>query len=407
MYIICFLDRVNVTYAGLEMTKDLGFTSEIYGFGAGIFFVGYFLLEIPGTLIIERWSARGWIARIMISWGILAAAMGFIHTPRQFYVVRFLLGAAEAGFFPGIIVYLSHWFRAQDRAKTVALFMAAVPLANIIGSPVSGLLLGVNWFGLAGWRWLFIVEGAPAVILGIVTIFFLTDWPRQAAWLTPAEREWIQDELNSEKQAKEKMHSLSVLAALRNREVVLLAFAYFFIITSSLGLNLWLPAIVKNLSGLTNLQVTLVSSLPYCFGLMAMLTVGWSSDRTGERRWHTVVPMMVAFAGLVLAAVVQNNAVLAIAMFCVASAGLFSYFPSFWALPTGFLSGSAAAAAIGLINSIGNLGGFAGPYVVGYIKDATNSFMGGVLYLAASAIVAAALVLLLKDRREGRLMNDD
>ena len=396
VYIICFLDRVNVTYANLEMTRDLNFTSETYGFGAGIFFIGYFVLEIPGTMLVERWSARGWIARIMISWGVLATCMGFIHTAGQFYAVRFLLGAAEAGFFPGIIVYLSHWFRDEDRAKAVALFMAAVPIANIVGSPISGLLLGVNWLGLAGWRWLFIVEGGPAIIFGVVTIFYLTDRPSQAAWLSEDEREWLVEELRIERQRKSEARSLTVLESLRHRGVIVLAVAYFFIITSSLGLNLWLPTIVKSISGLTNFQVTLVSALPYCFGLIAMIGLGWSSDRTKERRWHTVAPMLVAFVGLVLSTLVSSNPFLAIAMFCVAAAGLFSYFPSFWALPTGFLSGSAAAASIGLINSVGNLGGFVGPFVVGFVKEATKSFTGGVLYLAGSALVAAVLVLMLR-----------
>jgi len=398
LYIINYLDRVNVSYAALEMTHDLNFTPEILGFGAGIFFIGYFLLEIPGTLLIELWSARAWLARIMITWGIVAVLMGFMQSATQFYWLRLGLGAAEAGFFPGIIVYLTHWFRYQDRAKAVALFMAAVPLSNFLGAPVSGLLLGVNWFGLAGWRWLFILEGAPAIVLGVVTIFYLTDWPLQAKWLAADEREWITKELEKEKEIKAAAHSVSVLQALKHREVVLLALGYFFIVTGLYGFNFWLPTIVKGLSGLPNLTVTLISALPYFVGFVALLIIGWSSDRTGERWLHTAIPMFVAGIGLLLSAMTQSIPVLAVLMFCIAAAGLYSFFPAFWALPTTFLAGSAAAASIGLINSIGNLGGFAGPYIVGYINEQTHSFIGGMLYLSLSAIVGAILILALRGK---------
>src|SRR5438876_20929 len=393
LFIIAFLDRVNISYAALEMTKDLGFTAEVMGFGAGIFFVGYFLLEIPGTLLVEIWSARGWIARIMISWGILAILMGFINTANQFYWLRFLLGAAEAGFFPGIIVYLSHWFRQEDRAKAISMFMAAIPLANIIGSPISGLILGVNWFGLAGWRWVFILEGAPAIIGGIVTIFYLTDWPHQAKWLPPAECDWITRELKREKQA---VHSYHMWEALRHRKLILLVVAYFFAATSAYGFVFWLPTIVKRASGVSNLKVTLIAALPYCFGLIAMLLLGWSSDRSGERRYHTALPMIAISLGLLLSGMLQNNVVMMVATLCLAAAGINGYLPVFWSLPRSFLTGSVAAVAIGLINSVGNLGGFVGPYVVGYVNSATNSFFGGLLYLSMSALVAACLILKLR-----------
>jgi MFS transporter, ACS family, tartrate transporter len=400
LYIINYLDRLNVSYANLKMTEDLHFTAEIFGFGAGIFFVGYFLLEIPGSLLVELWSARKWIARIMITWGIIAVGMGFINTKNQFYWLRLGLGAAEAGFFPGIIVYLTHWFRYQDRAKAVAMFMAAVPLSNFFGAPFSGLLLGVNWFGLAGWRWMFILEGVPAIVLGVVTFFYLTDWPRQAKWLAEDEREWITSELEKEKEIKQAAHSFRILEAFKQREVVLLALAYFLIVTGVYGFSFWLPTMVKSLSGLPILMVTLISALPYCAGFIAMQFVGWRSDRTSERRWHTAVPMLVGGVGLLLSALTQSIAPLAIAMLCVAAAGLYSYLPSFWALPTTFLTGSAAAASIGLINSIGNLGGFAGPYVVGYVNTATNSFFGGMLYLSLSAMAGAAVILSLRRARE-------
>jgi ACS family tartrate transporter-like MFS transporter len=400
LYIIAFLDRVNVSYAKLEMLHDLNFSEAVYGFGAGIFFFGYFLFEIPGSIIVEKWSARKWIARIMISWGILAVLMGFIHTETQFYGVRFLLGAAEAGFFPGIIVYLSHWFRYEDRAKAVAMFMTAIPFSNILGSPISGLLLDIKWFNLQGWRWLFILEGFPAIIFGFVTLYYLTDRPQQAKWLKDDEREWITGELEKEHQQKAASHSLSILKAFQNRDVLLLTAAYFFIVTSNYGLNFFLPTFVKKLSGSSNLMITLITAIPYCFYLIAMLFLGWSSDRTGERRWHTVIPMVAVGLGLLLSIPAQDNAVLAVAMFSLASAGLGGYLPSFWALPTRFLTGAAAAATIGLVNSVGNLGGFVGPYVVGYLNTRTNSFVGGVLYLAISAFVAACCIVALRQRHK-------
>jgi len=398
LYIINYLDRVNVGYAALGMTQDLKFSPEVFGFGAGIFFVGYFVLEIPGTLIVEVWSARKWIARIMITWGIVAVLMGFIHSATQFYWLRLLLGAAEAGFYPGIIVYLTHWFRYQDRAKAIAMFMAAVPLSNFLGSPLSGLLLGANWLGMTGWRWMFIIEGAPAIVLGFVTIFYLTDWPHEAAWLPDDEKEWITAELAKEKEHGSG-HSFKIFDALRHREVIILAIGYFLIVTGLYGFNVWLPTIVKALSGLPNLAVTMVSALPYLAAFGALMFVGWSSDRTNERKWHSAVPMIVAGVGLALSALTQGNVVLALAMFCIAAAGLYSFFPAFWALPTNFLAGSAAAASIGLINSIGNLGGFVGPYVVGYLNTKTDSFYGGMLYLAVSSALGGVCMLALRHTR--------
>jgi D-galactonate transporter len=402
LFIIAYLDRVNVGYAALQMKGDLGFTDDILGFGAGIFFIGYFLLEIPGCILVEKWSARGWIARIMISWGIVAILMGFVHTRHQFYFLRFLLGAAEAGFFPGIIVYFSHWFRYEDRAKAVAMFMAAIPIANIVGSPASGLLLRANWLGVAGWRWLFIIEGAPAIIFGVVTIFYLTDRPHQAKWLEQEEREWITAELENEHQTKQRTHSYGILQAFRHREVIRLTLAYFFMVTALYGFNFWLPTIIKKLSGTTNLVVTLISALPYCVALVSILLVGWSSDRTKERRWHTALSMMAASLGLTLSVALWDHTALAVSMFCLAAAGMYGFLPGFWSLPTSFLTGTAAAASIGLINSIGNLGGFAGPYVVGYLSKRTNSFIAGVLYLSLSAFLAAGFVLSLRAPRSKR-----
>ena len=418
LYIVAYLDRVNVGFAGLQMKGDLGFNDAVFGFGTGIFFIGYFLLEIPGTLIVENWSARKWIARIMISWGIVAIGMGFIHTSSQFYIMRLVLGAAEAGFFPGIIVYLTHWFRSEDRAKAVAMFMAAIPISNIVGAPLSGLILGVNWLGLPGWRWLFVIEGAPAIILGVVTIFYLTDRPDQAKWLPEDERDWITSELEREKESKLGTGHIAfapetrsimgwvraltswirwvIWEAVRHRDVILLALSYFLIVTSVYGLNFWMPSMLKKVSGLNNLQVTLLSAVPYCVGLIAMLLLGWSSDRSGERRQHTAVPMIIAGAGLLLSLATHNDAGLVVAAFSIAAIGLNGYLPGFWALPTRFLGGSAAAAAIGLINSVGNLGGQVGPSIVGFFSQTTGSYAGGILYLSISAILAAILIWALR-----------
>ncbi len=396
LYIIAFLDRVNVSYAALQMTTDLGFSDRVFGFGAGIFFVGYFLLEIPGTLIVERWSARKWIARIMISWGIMAVWMGFINTSGQFYIVRFALGLAEAGFFPGIIVYLGHWFRYEDRAKAVALFMSALPLSNLIGSPISGRILSVNWFGLPGWRWVFILEGIPAVIFGFITIFYLTDWPRQARWLKPEEREWITAQLDEEKTLRKSAHPMGIMQGFKQREVLILLGMYFLTVTGYYGFTLWMPTVLKRLSGVSDFLVTVIAILPYLCGLIAMLICGWDSDRTGERRWHTAIPPMVAGLGLLLGIASGDNMVLVVMMFCVVAIGAHAYLPSFWAIPTAYLTESAAAAAIGLINSFGNLGGFLGPFLVGYLRTVTGSFTGGLAVLAVVWIVAGLLAVSLR-----------
>jgi ACS family tartrate transporter-like MFS transporter len=403
LFVIAYLDRVNVSYAALQMKGELSFTDEVLGFGAGIFFWGYFLLEIPGSILVEKWSARRWIARIMISWGFVAILTGFVQSKNQFYLLRFLLGLGEAGFFPGVIVYLSHWFRYEDRAKVVAMFMAAQPIANIVGSPMSGLLLGIKWLGLSGWRWLFIIEGTPAVIFGVITIFYLTDWPPQAKWLPADERAWLTAELDREQQAKQAAGRHRILEAFRHREVILLALTYFFMVSSVYGFTFWLPSIIKKLSGSSNLRVSLISAVPYCVGLAAILLVGWSSDRTGERRWHTAVSMAAASVGLLLAVIFQDRLVLSVGMFCVAAAGIYAYCPGFWSLPTSFLSGTAAAASIGLINSIGNLGGYVGPHVVGYLSTLTGSYVGGMVYLSLSALVASGLVLSIRATRADKL----
>jgi sugar phosphate permease len=394
LFVIAFLDRVNVSYAALEMTHDLSFSNRVFGFGSGIFFVGYLLFEIPGCLIVERGSARKWFARIMITWGLVTVLMAFIRTPMHFYLVRILLGVCESGFFPGILVYLSHWFRAEDRAKACAMFMIAIPVANIIGSPLGGWLLGVHWFGLQGWRWLFIVEGIPAIVFGIITVFYLTDWPREARWLPPQERDWITAELEQEALAKKALRTYRVWEALRQPAVIRLTVIYFFAVSSIYSLTIWLPTFLKRASGMSDLAVTMLSILPYVAVLLAMLFNGWHSDRTNERRWHTAIPLMFGVVAFALTILSGSHFWLAFVCLIVASSAN-AFLPAFWPVPSAFLGESAAAASIGLINSIGNLGSLVTPSVIGYFLDRTRSFTPGFLYVIVSLLIAIYLMLTL------------
>jgi ACS family tartrate transporter-like MFS transporter len=399
LYFIAYLDRVNVGFAGLEMSHNLGFTDRVFGLGAGIFFVGYFLFEIPGALIVEHWSARRWIARILISWGLVTILVSMIRTPAQFYGARFFLGAAEAGFFPGILVYLTHWFRHEDRARAGALFMSAIPIANVLGSPLAGWLLGVRWFGIPGWRWLFILEGIPATLLGIMTLLYLTDWPREAKWLPADEQEWIDGELQREKAAKAAIGSRTVRQALAQRDVILLALIYFLALIGLYGFNFWFPTILKRATGLPNLTVTLIVALPYLLGTFLMVWNGWDSDRTGERRWHTAVILGLCGIFMALSVSASGNLWAGLAFLILAGACTMAFMPSFWSLPTAFLSESAAAASIGLINSVGNLGGFVGPYFVGFLRNLTGSFTFSMIFMIVALLFSAALVLTLRVRR--------
>jgi MFS transporter, ACS family, tartrate transporter len=396
LYVIAFLDRVNVGYAGLEMSRDLNFSDSIFGLGAGIFSIGYFLFEIPGALIVERWSARKWIARILLTWGLVTILMAAVHTPHQFYLARFLLGVAEAGFFPGIVVYLTHWFRYEDRAKAGAIFMAAIPMSSIIGSPLAGWILSRHWASIAGWRWLFVVEGIPAVLFGILTLIYLTDWPPQAHWLAAEERAWIDAELKREKAEKSRHRTWTIWQAMRSRAVILLTLIYFFAVIGIYGFVIWFPTIVQRATNLPNMAVTLLSALPYVAGLVAMVLNGWHSDRTGERRWHTAFPLFLG-AGCLLVAI-YSSAHLPLAFVCMVIVGACTtaFMPSFWALPTAILAESAAAASIGLINSVANLGGFLGPFFIGYLRTKTNSFSPGLVLLLICMIASGLLALLLR-----------
>lgn len=400
LYIVAFLDRVNVGFAALQMNEDLGLSDAVYGLGAGIFFIGYFIFEVPSNLILERIGARVWIARIMITWGIISAAMFLVTGPISFYVLRFLLGVAEAGFFPGVILYLTYWFPARQRAKTVALFMTAVAMAGVIGGPISGALLSLDGLaGLAGWQIMFLAEGIPAVLLGFVVLAYLPDRPAQAGWLERDEQRWLEESLERENRIKTSHGEYTVLQAFTNWKVWLLCGVYFGVVTSLYGISFWLPTIIEEFSGLGSFLVGLLSAIPYLAATVGMVVFAWHSDNTGERRWHVAVPAVLAAAGLALTGLVGGSALAQMVVLTLAALGIYSCLGTFWTLPAAFLSGTAAAAGIALINSVGNIGGFVGPYMIGYIRDATGSNYGGMLVLAALILLAGLLALAVRHDR--------
>jgi ACS family tartrate transporter-like MFS transporter len=397
IYIVNYVDRVNVSFANLRMSADLGFSDRVYGFGVGMFYVTYVLFEIPGAIIVERWSARKWIARIMVSWGLITILTGFVHTAREFYVARFFLGAAESSFFPGMIVYLTHWFRIRERSRAIACLYAAVPTASLLGSPVAGWLLGVHWRFLAGWRWLFILEGIPAIILGVVCLWYLTDRPADAGWLPPEERDWITSELQRELQAKKKTRDYTILQAFCDRRVLVLMLAWFLALSGILANIYWVPTFLKRLSGLSDRSVTSLLLLPALVGIVGTLVNGWHSDKAGERRRHAALPLIVTGAAYVLLILFRHDTPFAIFFLLLGSAAYYAFYAIFWAIPTLMLSESAAAATYGLINSVGQLGGLAGPYAVGVLNVRTHSMttsfgLIGLLYLAAAGLILALRV---------------
>lgn len=394
-YFVAYLDRVNVGFAALTMNKDLGISATAYGLGAGIFFFTYFIFEVPSNLFLERFGARKWIARIMLTWGLLSGAMAFIGGETGFYVVRLLLGAAEAGFFPGIIFYLTLWFPASYRARIVGYFMAAIPLSSVIGSPVSGYLLGLDGVaGLKGWQWLFILEAAPAVLLSIVVFFYLTDRPADAAWLRADERKWLADRLELEHRQRVAAQHFTVVQALTNPRVLALALVYFAAVAANYGVSFFLPQIIKGF-GLSNAATGWITAIPYVIGVVAMVYWGRRSDRMRERKFHCAGALVVAAAGIAGCALFDNPALKVISI-SIGGAGIFGCLPVFWTLPTAFLSGAAAAGGIAIINAIGNLAGFAGPYVMGWLKDATGTFTAGLLAIAATTLVGVFIVLALR-----------
>jgi ACS family tartrate transporter-like MFS transporter len=396
LYIISWLDRVNVGFAKLQMNADLGLSDTAYGFGAGIFFLAYAVCEIPSNLLLVRFGARRWIARIMITWGLISAGMMFVQGELSFYLMRLALGAAEAGFLPGIVYYLSQWFPRAERARAVSWFMIGIPLSIVFGGPLSGWLLGFEGhLGLHGWQWMFLAEGLPAVFLGFVVLGFLTERPSDAKWLTPAQRDWLSQTIEAEHTAAQARRRVSVTEVLRHPTVWLLAIIMFCCQTGSYGLTLWVPTIVKGLSGFTNIEVGFISALPYIAAAAGMVLIGRSSDRNGERFMHVAIPTAIGAIGFVFTALMKSPIPAMIAL-TVAAVGDYGTRGPFWALPGKFLTGGAAAAGIALINAMGAVGGFIGPFAVGYLKDASGNFESGLFLLAGILMAGALLTLLLR-----------
>jgi ACS family tartrate transporter-like MFS transporter len=399
LYVVNILDRINVGFAKLKMLPDLGLAGplgeEIYGFGAGIFYIGYLLFEVPSNLILHRVGARRWIGRIMVSWGIVSAAMLFVQDRWSFYTLRFLLGVAEAGFFPGIILYLSRWFPARERARAVALFMTAAPVAGFLGNPLSGLILDRlnGTAGLASWQWLFLLEGIPAALLGVATWFYLTDRPEEAHWLKPAERDWLAARLSVEARRSAEHHGLSRLSALAHPRVGLLIALYFTVAVGTNSFGFFLPTLVKvHFPEASGLQVGLLTAIPSAAAMIGMVVIGTHSDRTGERCLHVAGSALVGAAGWTLAATASNPWV-ALEGLVLAQLGMHSMLPTFWALASSFLSGTAAAGGIALINSVANLGGFLGPYGFGWLREQTDSFTPGMVVVSGTLFAGALLAL--------------
>ncbi|MBZ9938632.1 MFS transporter [Mesorhizobium sp. BR1-1-16] len=404
LYLVSFLDRVNVGFAALTMNTDLGLSPEIYGWGAGIFFIGYFLFEVPSNLVLEKVGARLWICRIMITWGLISAATALATGPTSFFILRFLLGAAEAGFLPGMILYLGYWFPLAMRARYIALFMAAVPIASAVGSPLSALVMETHgFFGLAGWQWLFIIEGLPATLLGLAVLVLLPNGPADARWLDEDERRVIAAKLSADHAASGSATRHGLWPALRDPRVLMLGLIYFGLVVGLYGIGLWLPQIIQAL-GYDTRQIGFILILPYAVSALAMLLWGRHSDRTGERVVHVAAAAFLGAVGL-LASVHVSSHVLAIVAVTFASVSIYAALGPFWAVPPLFLRGTAAAAGIALINSIGNLGGFVGPYAVGFIKESTGRFTAGFELLAAVVCAAGLLALVLRTmlRRRGTL----
>jgi MFS transporter, ACS family, tartrate transporter len=396
MYLVCYIDRANVSFANLRMSADLGFADRIYGLGVGMFFIGYVLFEVPGALIVERWSARKWLARILISWGLITILNGFIHTPRQFYLARLLVGISEASFAPGIMVYLTRWFRESDRAKAIGCFFIGTPAASSLGAIIAGWLLGVRWLGIAGWRWLFILEGIPPIVLGAVALFYLTDWPRDAHWLTEDERDWIVKELAAETAAKKKVRDYSIWEAFRDWRISLLTVAWLLSLTATLSSTYWLPAFIKRLSHLPDTRVALLGALPGLLGIAGLLVNGWHSDKTAERKWHAVLPLVGAGASFLLVLRTGGHYAIAVALFSLGVAMFYWYQPVLWTMPTMILCESAAAASFGLINSVGQLGGFVGPYVVSYLNEKTGSVQAAFVFIGVTYFLSALVLSFVK-----------
>jgi ACS family tartrate transporter-like MFS transporter len=393
LYIVAYLDRVNVGFAAIDMNRDLGFSAAVYGMGSGIFFLSYTTLEVPSNLLLARFGVRVWIARIMFSWGVVSTAMMFVNGAATFYVLRFLLGAAEAGFFPGIIFYLTQWFPARERARAVGLFMTATALAGVIGAPLSSALLQLDGaLGLKGWQWLFLIEGLPAMLLAPVVLMKMTERPADATWLTPEERDWLSREIANEQAQTENAH-VTLRAALLSPRLWLVSVPYLCIVIAFYGVTFWLPQIVQGNSGLGSATVVLLSAIPYVAATMGLVMVGASSDRHGERRWHVAVPCLIGALGFVLTVMAPQTLAVSLTTLSIAAFGIWGTLGPFWTLPTAFLRGTAAAGGIALVNSVGNVGGFVGPIIVGEIRERTGQFAPGLLTLAGVLVFGAIVAL--------------
>lgn len=392
-YVVAYLDRVNVGFAKLQMGQDLGFSETIFGLGAGIFFAGYFLFELPSNLLMHKIGAKIWIARIMITWGLISAAFVFVSTPTEFYFMRFLLGLAEAGFYPGVILYMTYWFPAHRRAKIVAVFMSAIPVAGIFGNPLSGWIMDSfqSTGGWSGWQWMFIIEAVPALLVGVAVIFFLDDSIEKAKWLTADEKKYLAREVEKDHHHGDKGPH-SVAAVFQDGRIWMMCLIYFTFVMGQYGLTFWMPTLVKATGIKGNLNIGLLSAIPFMCAIVAMNVCGRSADARRERRWHLIVPALVGAVGFTVAASFADNVVVSIVFLSMAAAGVLTCAPLFWSLPTAFLTGTGAAAGIAVINSVGNLAGFASPYMIGYLKDLTHSTQVGMYVLAGMLVLGAILV---------------
>lgn len=396
LYFIAFLDRINVGFAALTMNKDVGLTSQMFGLGAGIFFLGYFLFEVPSTVILHKVGARFWIGRVMITWGLVSVAMAFTRGPISFYILRFLLGLAEAGFFPGIILYLSYWFPANHRSAVTAMFMAAAPIAGLIGSPVSGALMQLNGaLGLRGWQWLFLLEGIPALVFGFITLRFLTDRPADAAWLNADERDWLSSAIQQEQTGIKDPRSHNAWRALADWKVLALSLAYFGTSAGLYTIGFWAPLIVKGL-GFSVFHIGFLVAIPNLIAVIGMVLWSRNSDRTGERYWHAALACLIGAIGMAIAARAGSSAFLAIAGLSFTAFGVSAAKPPLWCLPTTFFAGTAAATSIGLINSLGTLGGFAGPTMIGSTNRTSGNFTRGLYLVGGTLLVSAVTIVIMR-----------
>jgi len=393
LYIVAYLDRINVSFAVLQMRGQLGISDRVYGRAAGMFFAGYFFFQLPSNLVLEKFGVRRWISGLMATWGVISCLMIFIRGPVSFYGMRFLLGAAEAGFFPGMILYMKRWFPANARARAVAWFMMANPIAGIVGSPVSGALLGLSGKGLSGWQWMFLMEGLPAILLGVTVYWVLSDTPNDAAWLHGDERAWLLERLAVEQRAESAAQKGSFWEVLISPRIWMLSLVYFGVSTTMYGVTLWLPSVIRSLSGLSYLWTGVVSALPFLMTAIAMVLVGMRSDRTGERRWHTAIPAFVGAAGLV-AAGYGTSTLVVVACIGLGLVCAESMVGPFWAMATSRMVGLSAAAGIAVINSLANLGGYYGPDIIGFFRKLNGGFRGGLLAIGATLAISGTIALI-------------